>query len=70
MTTNDQIISATTCHDPERFRYELENKLEYINGGLAIWPNRKWAFDIYSEWIDCYNSESQIIAIFKLKAWK
>ena len=68
MISNSQIIASATVHDPERFRYEVESKLQYVNGGIAVWPNRRWAFDIYSEWIDCYNSESQIIATFKIKA--
>ena len=64
--TNDQIICATTCHDPERFRYEVE-AIPKKAGAMTYWPNNKTQCDIWSKRAFYYNSEGKRIAEFKVK---
>ena len=68
--TPAEIIASANVTDPERFRYEVESKANYVNEGLAGWPNMRNAFDHYSEWIIISNSDGKDIACLKLKAWK
>ena len=70
MISNKQIIEAATVNNPERFRYEVKSKPVYINSGLALWANGRFAYDHYSEWIYLHNSVGKTIAFFKIKAWK
>jgi hypothetical protein len=67
--TNAEIIAATTCHDPERFRYEVEAQPKKA-GAMTYWPNKETQCDIWSTRAFYYNSHGKNIAAFKLKAWK
>lgn len=53
--TTDQIIAATTCHDHERLRYEVEKP-----------TNAK----VYRTATFVSNSKGELIALFIVKAWK
>lgn len=71
--TTDQIIAATTCHDHERLRYEVESSFIYtgtFDSGFGHFADGTMAFSFYVDQIKIFNSDADRIATFKLKAWK
>ena len=58
---------------PDRFKFEWGAKIKATDDfvwGASFWPNGRTAFSFHPNAIDCYNSEGQWVAAFKLKEWK
>ena len=73
MLTNAEIISATTCHNPQRFKYEVHSSTRYngdYESGHGFYPKGQFRYSYYPESIILFNSLYLPVARFKLKTWK
>jgi hypothetical protein len=71
--TNAEIISATTCHNPQRFKYEVHSNTRYngdYESGYGFYNKGEFRYSYYPESIILFNSLYSPVARFKLKTWK